>query len=173
MNLFAHHFTYDKRTAWEESIRVPLVMRWPGQVPAGAEREEFALNVDFVPTSLELAGAEPPEHLQGRSLVPLLRGESVPAWRDSMLYLYFAERFAPGFPTVLAVRDERYKYIHLPEDEENFDELYDLETDPYELKNLFGDPACAEVEERLRARLREHLRKAGYDEAAPQLGYAP
>lgn len=173
MNLFAHHFTYDKRTAWEESIRVPLVMRWPGQVPSGAEREEFALNVDFVPTFLELAGAEPPEYLQGRSLVPLLRGESVPAWRDSMLYLYFAERFAPGFPTVLAVRDERYKYIHLPEDEEDFDELYDLQTDPYELKNLFGDPAYAEVRERMRARLREHLREAGYDEAAPQLGYAP
>ncbi len=173
MNLYAHHFTYDKRTAWEESIRVPMLFRMPGTVPAGVERSEFALNADFVPTFLDLADVEVPDGLHGRSLLPLLRGEDVPDWRESMLYLYFAEKFAPGFPTVLATRTDRYKYIHLPEDEEHFDELYDLKNDPYELRNLFPLPEYADLVESMQKRLREHLRAVDYDRPAPQIGYQP
>jgi len=172
MNLWAHHYTPDKRTAWEESIRVPFVMRWPGTIPKGETIDALTTNADLVPTFLEVAGLERPERLHGRSLAPLWRGEDV-EWRDSFLYMYFRENFAPGFPTVLAARGERYKYIHLPNDGEHLDELYDLKNDPYELNNLFADPEHQDTVKRMQARLRGHLRSVDYQQAAPQIDYRP
>jgi N-acetylglucosamine-6-sulfatase len=172
MNLWAHHYTPDKRTAWEESIRIPLLIRLPGLVTPGTEIDAIALNTDFMPTFLELAGIEPPGHLHGRSLVPLLRGEATD-WRESMLYMYHQHWRTIGFPTLLATRTDRYKYIHLPEDEEHFDELYDLKNDPYELRNLFPLPEYADLVESMQKRLREHLTAVDYDKPAPQIGYQP
>jgi arylsulfatase A-like enzyme len=106
----------------------------------GTARDEFALNIDLAPTLLQLAGASVPNTMQGRSLVPLLKGE-LPGWRNSFLIEYYSDKV---FPRMLqmgykAVRNQRWKYIHYLE-LDGMDELYDLKTDPYEMKNLINEP---------------------------------
>jgi N-acetylglucosamine-6-sulfatase len=133
-----HGLSVERRLAYEESARIPLLMRLPSLIQAGRSIEELALNIDLAPTLLELGGAAPAPRMHGRSLVPLLRGERVP-WRDSFLIEYFSDRV---FPWVVgmgyqAVRTKRYKYIHYVE-LAGMDELYDLDADPYELANLAG-----------------------------------
>ncbi|MCM3873102.1 MAG: sulfatase, partial [Pyrinomonadaceae bacterium] len=138
-----HGLSVERRLAYEESIRMPLLVRYPKAIKAGTIRDEFALNIDLAPTLLELAGVDVPATMQGRSLVPLLQGER-PAWRNSFLIEYYSDKV---FPRVLqmgykAVRNERWKYIHYLE-LEGMDELYDLKIDPYEMKNLIHEPSAA------------------------------
>ena len=133
-----HGLSVERRLAYEESIRMPLLVRYPTAIKPGTVRDEFALNIDLAPTLLELAGVAVPATMQGRSLVPLLKGTR-PAWRSSFLIEYYSDKV---FPRVLqmgykAVRNGRWKYIHYLE-LEGMDELYDLETDPYEMKNLIA-----------------------------------
>jgi arylsulfatase A-like enzyme len=138
--LLGEHGQFDnKRFAYEESIRVPLIVRYPRLIRPGTRIDALALNVDVAPTLLELAGAEPLEKVHGRSLLPLLRGQPA-AWRESFLAEYFLEKVAPRAPTWQAVRTIRWKYIHYPE-LEGMDELYDLAADPGEVRNLIADPA--------------------------------
>ena len=131
-----HGLSVERRLAYEESIRMPLLMRYPKAIKAGTERSEFALNIDLAPTLLSLASVAVPDVMQGRSLVPLLNGKR-PTWRNSFLIEYYSDNV---FPRILrmgykAVRNERWKYIHYLE-LEGMDELYDLKTDPYEMNNL-------------------------------------
>jgi N-acetylglucosamine-6-sulfatase len=137
-----HGLSVERRLAYEESIRMPLLMRYPKAITAGTTRNEFALNIDLAPTLLELAGVAVPEAMQGRSLAPLLNGKR-PAWRNSFLIEYYSDNVFPrilrmGYKTV---RNGRWKYIHYLE-LEGMDELYDLRTDPYEMKNLFHQPGA-------------------------------
>ena len=136
-----HGLSVERRLAYEESARIPLVVRWPGHVTAGASSDTFALNIDLAPTLLEIGGAPPAAGMHGRSLVPHLRGEAAPG-RDAFLIEYYSDRV---FPWVVdmgyqAVRTERWKYIHYV-DLEGMDEVYDLRSDPYELNNLVAEPA--------------------------------
>ncbi|MBI3791327.1 MAG: sulfatase-like hydrolase/transferase [Gemmatimonadetes bacterium] len=149
-----HGLTTERRLPYEESIRNPLLVRYPPRVPAGARPAGLALTVDLAPTLLELAGAPIGPRIQGRSLVPLLRG--TPAnWRQAVL-VEFNTNEQP-FPHLLdvdyrAVRTARYKYIHwirYPV----LDELYDLARDSLERHNVAHDPAMAGVRSRLRAEL--------------------
>lgn len=138
-----HGLSVERRLAYEESIRMPLHVRYPRAIRSGTVRDEFALNIDLAPTLLELAGMDVPGAMQGRSLVQLLRGKR-PAWRDSFLIEYYSDKV---FPRILqmgykAVRNGRWKYIRYPE-LDGMDELYDLRTDPYEMKNLAGEPGAA------------------------------
>jgi N-acetylglucosamine-6-sulfatase len=138
-----HGLSVERRLAYEESIRMPLLVRYPKAIKAGTVRDEFALNIDLAPTLLELAGVNAPAAMQGRSLVPFLKGAS-PVWRNSFLIEYYSDKV---FPRVLkmgykAVRDRRWKYIHYLE-LEGMDELYDLKTDPYEMKNVIHEPGAA------------------------------
>ena len=154
-----HGLSIERRLAYEESIRLPLLVRYPKAVKRGTVPVEFALNIDLAPTLLELAGVTVPANMQGRSLVPLLMGEK-PKWRDSFLIEYYSDRV---FPRVLqmgykAVRNERWKYIHYLE-LEGMDELYDLKTDPYELKNMISDPAAALKLEEMKVQLKNLLRE--------------
>lgn len=140
-----HGLSVERRLAYEESIRMPLLVRYPKAIKAGTVRDEFALNIDLAPTLLELAGVAVPGTMQGRSLVPLLQGKR-PAWRNSFLIEYYSDKV---FPRVLqmgykAVRNGRWKYIHYLELDE-MDELYDLKTDPYEMKNLIHQPCAAKT----------------------------
>ena len=134
------HQLGDKRSAYDESLRVPLLVHLPGNdAKRGATSDALVLNIDYAPTILDFAGAEPLPEAQGRSLRPLLAGETPKDWRTSFLYEYFKE---PSYvsPTVLALRTATHKLITYPGHDE-WTEVFDLANDPYELKNLVGDEA--------------------------------
>jgi N-acetylglucosamine-6-sulfatase len=145
---FGEHGLIDKRTAYEVSMRVPLLMAGGG-LPAGTSVDEVVANIDIAPTVLEAAGLAPPvaAHMQGRSFLPLARGERVP-WRDALLYEYYWERNFPQTPTIHALRGSRYKYIRYYGLWDT-DELYDLTADPLETRNLIRDPKLTDVVTRL------------------------
>jgi N-acetylglucosamine-6-sulfatase len=134
-----HGLSVERRLAYEESIRMPLLMRYPELIKPGTVRDEFALNIDLAPTLLELAGVAAPETMQGRSLAPLLNGKR-PAWRHSFLIEYYSDTVFPRISRMgyKAVRTGRWTYIHYLE-LKDMDELYDLKTDPYEMKNLIHE----------------------------------
>lgn len=131
------HGLGDKRTAYEEALRIPLLVRWPGHFEGGRVVDEMALNIDIAPTFLQLAGLPVPEAMQGRSLAPLLKGEPAD-WRKAFFYEYFQEN-GFGAPTVLAVRTANAKLVKYPGHDE-WTELFDLSKDPYETRNLAADP---------------------------------
>ena len=134
---FGEHGLIDKRTMYEASIRVPLIVHCPDLFAGGQRRSEMLLNIDIAPTLLEAGGAPIPESMHGRSFHGLLTGASS-EWRDAFLYEYFWERAFPQTPTVLGVRGDRYKLMRFHGIWDQY-ELYDLETDPDEMHNLLGD----------------------------------
>jgi N-acetylglucosamine-6-sulfatase len=136
-----HHLSVERRLAYEESIRIPLLIRYPRLIRAGSTLDEIVLNIDLAPTVLELAGTPATEAVHGRSIVPLLRGEAG-QWRSSFLVEYYSDTVFARMRNMgyTAVRRQRYKYIRYAE-LQGMDELYDLEADPYELKNIFAEPA--------------------------------
>ena len=144
------HGLYDKRFMYEESIRMPLLVRWPGKTKAGTRANRIVLNVDFAPTLLSLAGVSPPKTMQGRSFLPLLRGEQPADWRQAMYYRFYEQAY--GIGPHEGVRTEQYKLIHYLYDD-NAWELYDLKKDPRELHNAFDDSSYVEAAAQLQARL--------------------
>ena len=153
-----HGLSVERRLAYEESIRMPLLIRYPSFVKAGTVRDEFALNIDLAPTILELAGVSVPVSMEGRSLVPLLNA-SPTEWRKSFLLEYYSDRVFPRISKMgyKAVRSERWKYIHYFE-LEGMDELYDLKTDPYEMKNIINQPEAAKILENMKRELQRLLK---------------
>jgi N-acetylglucosamine-6-sulfatase len=148
-----HDLNEERRLAYEETARIPLIVRYPGVAVAGATPAELVQTIDLAPTILELAGVADPAPRQGRSLVPLLRGER-PPWRTSVLIEYYSDTVFPRIRNMgyRAVRTERHKYIHyleLP----GMDEAYDLAVDPYELDNLVGSERGRELLPALQAEL--------------------
>jgi N-acetylglucosamine-6-sulfatase len=156
---FGEHGLIDKRNAYEESIRIPMVARAPGLLPAGATVTAVAANIDVAPTLLEAAGLKPPTGLDGRSLLAAARGDTA-GWRREVLYEYYWERNFPQTPTVHALRGERFKYIRYHGLWDS-DELFDLAADPHEMRNLIRDPAHAKTAEEMNARLFELLEETG------------
>jgi N-acetylglucosamine-6-sulfatase len=157
-----HGLNEERRLAYEETARVPLVVRYPRAAKADATRTELVQLIDLAPTIVALTGVVDPTPRQGRSLVPLLDGATVP-WRSSILLEYYTDTVFPRMLTMeyQAVRNERYKYIQyleLP----GMDELYDLETDPYELTNLMGSEAGRRLLPDLQAELARLQRESGY-----------
>jgi N-acetylglucosamine-6-sulfatase len=151
-----HGLGPDRRFAYEEGIRAPFVLRYPRKVKAGTRVRQLVLCQDIAPTFIELAGGKPGPQIQGRSLLPLLAGRRVP-WRKSVLIEYWAENAMPWLVgmTYRAVRTDRYKYIRWINRAraDELDELYDLDKDPYELKNLAGSRAVGSLKRRLRREL--------------------
>ncbi|MGA0286666.1 MAG: sulfatase [Phycisphaerales bacterium] len=150
---------YDKRWMYEPSFRTPLVVRWPGVVEAGSTSDALAQNLDFASTFLEAAGVAPPADLQGRSLVPVLRGESGAdeTLRDAAYYRYEESRGAHTVPRHegVATREAKLiRYLDLLDDEgDAILELYRLDVDPEERDNLAGRPEHAELERSMLDRL--------------------
>jgi arylsulfatase A-like enzyme len=142
---WGEHHLGDKRWAYEESLRIPMVMRYPKLIKAGSRISQLVMNVDMAPTMLTLGGGKLPAELQGRSVLPLFKGP-VKNWRTSFLSEYFMEKSFPRVPSWQAVRDDQWKYIHYPE-LNGGDELYNLKKDPYEMQNLVHD-AAAVLEEK-------------------------
>ena len=163
-----HGLNAQRRLAYEESARIPLVIRYPSLIEPGTRPEQMVLSIDLASTILELAGQEPEDPMQGASLVPILRGEDPQGWRTSLLIEHHSDpdnylRDAPGpgrtseFARVLsmgykAVRTERYKYIQYT-DLEGVDELYDLEADPYEMNNFIDAAEADQLIEDMQAEL--------------------
>jgi arylsulfatase A-like enzyme len=155
------HGLFDKRFMYEESIRMPFLVRWPAVIPPGRRVEAIGLNVDFAPTFLDAAGAPPSADMQGRSLVPVLRGPSPADWRTSMYYRYYHD---PGHHNTRAhygVRTATHKLIYFWKKDQW--ELFDLVKDPQELKNLYGQPGQATLTATLKAEL-TRLKRAAKDD---------
>jgi arylsulfatase A-like enzyme len=151
---------YDKRFMHEPSIRVPLLVRYPKLVKAGTVEEKMVLNLDLAPTVLDLAGIEVPEHVQGNSLVPLLKGSEAAVWRKDWLYEYYEYPEDNMVKPHRGVRTDRYKLIHYYLPPQEF-ELYDLQNDPAELHNLYGEPGSADLFRQLMGRLQELRKETG------------
>jgi arylsulfatase A-like enzyme len=153
------HGWFDKRFMYEEALRMPLVMRFPGRIAPGSVLGEMLSNLDFAPTFLDVAGEGKPAAMQGRSVLPLLLGRSVAGWPGSVYYHYYEYPAVHMVKRHYGVRTRRYKLIHFTYDIDAW-ELYDLERDPSELQNVFGDPAYAAVRRELETEL--HRLRAFY-----------
>lgn len=137
---FGEHGLIDKRHAYEESMRVPMLCWAPSIVKPGTEIKEVIMNIDVAPSLLALAGIGKPAQMQGASFLPLLKREKV-TWRDKMFYEYYWESAFPQTPTIFAVRSDKYKFIY-NHGVWDTNELYDLENDPWEMNNLIKDTSC-------------------------------
>ena len=145
------HGWFDKRFMYEESFKTPLVARWPGVTKGGIKSDALVSNLDFAQTFLDIAGAEIPDDMQGRSLVPLLKGKKPNDWRQSVYYHYYEYPAVHMVNKHEGVYDGRFKLMHFYELEEW--EMYDLQNDPHELQSVYDDPAYAEEVTRLKAEL--------------------
>lgn len=152
------HTLGDKRSAYEESLRIPLLVRYP-KLGQGKTLDQMALNIDLAPTLLDFAGVAIPSSMQGKSWKPLLEGKAAP-WRTAWFYEYFREA-AFFTPTVTAVRTETAKLVKYPGNPQ-WNELFDLGKDPYETKNLIKDPGSAGLLKKLEAEYAAQAKAVDY-----------
>ena len=160
-----HGLNAERRLAYEETIRIPLVIRYPPVTDAGSTPPEMALSLDLAPTLLEMAGLRAGAGLQGRSLVPVLKREAR-EWRESFLIEYFTDTVFPRIRNMgyVAARTARHKYIKY-RDLRGMDELYDLDKDPYEETNIIDRPDARETLQQMQAELQRLIDQTRY--AAP------
>ncbi len=150
------HGWYDKRWMYEESMRMPLLIRWPGVTAAGERISSLVQNIDFAPTFLSAAGVEVPRDMQGLSMLPLLDKDVTVPWRTAVYYHYY-EKGEHNVPPHEGVRTERYKLIHFTD--LNQWELFDLQNDPHEMKSVYNDPAYTEIRLEMLGELRSLKRR--------------
>lgn len=155
---FGEHGLIDKRVAYEESIRVPMLMQYPAALEAGKKVEQLVSNIDLAPTLVEVAGGEM-TGIDGQSFWKLAQGEEIP-WRNRLLYEYYWEWNYPQTPTTFAIRNERYKFIRYHGIWDT-DELYDLQADPHEQHNLIPSAEHAEIAAQLKREMFEMLQESG------------
>jgi arylsulfatase A-like enzyme len=149
------HGWFDKRWIFEESVRTPLLVRWPGVVKPGSVNKALVSNVDYAETFLEAAGLPIPAEMQGRSLVPIFKGQKPADWRTSFYYHYYEYPAPHHVRPHYGVITDRYKLVHFYGAEtEPYDELYDLEKDPLELRNAIADADNAAAVKSLTAELK-------------------
>ena len=166
-NGFFHgeHGLGDKRLAYNESMRIPLVMRYPKLANENLTISEMILNADIAPTFLEMAGVSIPAQMQGKSVVPLLHGKNE-NWRKSFLFTYWTDLIY-FIPRITAVRTEKYMYSTTP-DINDIDELYDVVNDPAELNNLAKKPEFSAIESQLKTELEQLKKETGYRAEIPR-----
>jgi len=155
------HGMFDKRFMYEESIRMPFLVRWPGSIKPGTRSDAIGLNVDFAPTFLEAAGLPASPEMQGRSLLPVLRGRAPFGWRTSMYYRYYHDPGDHNTRQHYGVRTLTHKLIYFWTKDQW--ELFDLVKDPYELHNLYGEPGQEKVTATLKTEL-ARLKKEARDD---------
>lgn len=170
------HGWFDKRWMYEESLRTPCLVRWPGVIEPGTYNEDIVSPLDFASTFLEAAGAKVPDDLHGRSLTPLMRGVTPEDWRTSFYYHYYEY---PGWHYVrrhYGVTDGRFKLMHFYEDDVDEWELYDLHNDRAELNNVIDVGAYKKTRHRLSKelqRLREELQVPEQDPKSTRIKHLP
>jgi len=151
------HGLFDKRFMYEESIRMPFLVRWPSRIKPGTKSDALSLNIDFAPTFLEAAGLPASAEMQGRSLLPLFSGRTPPGWRTSMYYRYYHDPGDHNTRAHYGVRTRTHKLIYFWKKDQW--ELFDLVNDPHELHNLYGKPG----QEALTASLKGELARLKRD----------
>jgi arylsulfatase A-like enzyme len=170
------HGYFDKRFMYEESLRMPFLMRYPGEIKAGSVNEDIALNIDFAPMFLDYAGLPTPADMQGRSFRPLVQGKRVSDWRQSMYYRYWMHLADHGVPAHYGVRTKRFKLVYyyglalgsagaIDKPTAPEWELFDLEKDPHEMSSVYDDPAYAGQVKELKLEL-DRLQKQVGDKPA-------
>ncbi|GAA5221883.1 sulfatase family protein [Membranihabitans marinus] len=147
------HGWFDKRFMYEESMRTPLLMKFPKNINTVKEVSEMVQNIDYAPTFLDLAGLPVPGDMQGESLLPLVQGKEENL-RDALYYHYYEYPNEHMVKRHYGIRTDQYKLIHFYEDIDSW-ELYDLNSDPQEMKNLYGQADMADITEDLKAQLNE------------------
>ncbi len=152
------HGWFDKRWIFEESLRMPLVIRWPGVTKPGGQSKSIVSNLDFGETFLDAAGVKVPDDMQGRSLMPILEGNTPADWRKSFYYHYYEFPQPHVRPHYGVVTDADTSSSATTTPDVDYWELFDREKDPYELKSFYGDPAYADITKELMAELTK-LRK--------------
>lgn len=153
------HRRWDKRLAYEESMRIPMVVVYPGRIQPASTVTEMVTNLDFAPTVLAYAGLDVPADMQGQSMQSLFEGNPS-GWREQVFYEYWTD-LVHAIPTMRAVRGKRYKLIDYPMLDE-IDELYDLHADPHEMNNLVEDPAHAEIYAEMQRHLERESAQVGW-----------
>ena len=146
------HGWFDKRFMYEESLRTPLLMRFPHGKRGAVQ--QMVQNIDYAPTFLELAGVDIPDDIQGVSLLPLLKGEKPKDWRQSLYYHYYEYPAEHAVKRHYGIRSQRYKLIHFYNDIDEW-ELFDLKNDPSEMNNLYGKAGY----EKTTLQLKEEMKK--------------
>ena len=145
------HGLFDKRYMYEESLRTPLIIKYPGGIKTGMICHELVQNLDIAPSFLELAGVDIPDEMQGRSLFPLFESPALQDWRDAVYYQFYESGW--GVPQHYGIRTNSHKLIHFLNEPDTW-ELYDLESDPHEMINLYYDPANGELIHDLKNKLK-------------------
>ena len=152
------HGWFDKRWMFEQSYRTPLLIQWPGVTKPGSVNEDMVSNLDLAETFLDMAGVEVPSDMQGRSMVPVLKGKTPSNWRKEHYYHYYEYPGSHMVKRHYGMSTARYKLIHYYYDIDEW-ELYDIQSDPLEMKNVYNDPAYTSVKEDLHNRLTRLMRK--------------
>jgi arylsulfatase A-like enzyme len=165
------HGWYDKRWMYEESFRTPCVMRWPGQIKPGSVNTDLCMNLDFAETFLDIAGEKIPADMQGRSLLPVLRGATPSDWRQEVYYHYYEYPAPHRVEPHYGVRTAKHKLIYFPRVNEW--EFFDLEKDPRELKSMYNDPEYQTLVTDLKQRLIKLRKQYQDDDSLDQNKAAP
>jgi arylsulfatase A-like enzyme len=157
------HGWFDKRWMFEQSYRTPLLIRWPDVVKPGSVNNDMVSNIDLAETFLDMAGVEVPADMQGRSMVPVLRGKTPSDWRKEHYYHYYEYPGSHMVKRHYGISTDRYKLIHYYYDIDEW-ELYDFKADPNEMKNVYNEPSYANVRKDLHKRLDAIMKKYGDSE---------
>lgn len=157
------HGYWDKRIAYESSMKIPMLIRYPDKIKPGTVINNNALNIDLAPTILEIAGVEKPTYMQGESMVKLMNTNKDTNWRDSFMFEYYVDDAYPyAGPNMLAIKTDKFKLVDAFL-ENDIDELYDLENDPGEMNNLINNKDYSKIEQKLRTDLEELKKKYKYN----------
>lgn len=164
------HGWYDKRFMYEESIHAPLIVKYPGITDNGGESQAMTLNIDLPSTILDMVGIEIPDDMQGLSFWPIIKGDSVKNWRNSMYYHYYESREDSPLPVSkhYGIRTDRYKLIRFYNEKNSQWELFDLEKDPYELENIYFLDSNKDIIGELKESLKKH-RENFKDNTGPEV----
>ena len=156
------HGFFDKRFIYEESLRMPFLMRYPGQISAGSVNQDIITNIDFAPTLLDAAGVSVPDQVQGNSFLANAQGNTPETWRQSMYYHYYEYPFWHHVQPHYGIRNQNFKLAHFYYSVDEW-EFYDLEKDPDELVNAINDPNYSDVIEEMKVELAGLQKEYGND----------
>lgn len=148
------HGWFDKRFMYEQSLRMPLIVKYPKEITPAVNEQDMVMNLDFAPTFLDYAGIEIPGDMQGASIRQVLNAATPSDWRDAVYYRYYEYPAIHAVKRHYGIRTHRYKLIHFYYDADYW-ELYDLESDPQEVNNLYGQPAYEDLTKELKSKLKE------------------